>query len=299
MATLREIRRRISGVKNTQKITRAMKMVASAKLRRAQEAVVSARPYAFRIGELLRFLLSNVDSSQNPLFAPRNVGKIAVIIVTADRGLCGAFNSNIIRAASQHIDTEYSDLLKGDGNVKFITVGKKGFDYFNKHDYRIFSKQVGIFQDLDFSLAKNIVGEFTGAYLKGEFDKVMVIYNEFKSAVQQKIVIEQILPIPPPDKKIADEEESLANIEYIFEPSSAEIIEKLLPKHLDFQMWKILLESSAAEQGARMAAMENATENAKEMIRDLTLSYNNARQAAITKELLEITGGADALKKAG
>lgn len=274
-------------------------MVASAKLRRAQEAVVSARPYAFRIGELLRFLLSNVDSSQNPLFAPRNVGKIAVIIVTADRGLCGAFNSNIIRAASQHIDTEYSDLLKGDGNVKFITVGKKGFDYFNKHDYRIFSKQVGIFQDLDFSLAKNIVGEFTGAYLKGEFDKVMVIYNEFKSAVQQKIVIEQILPIPPPEKKIADEEESVANIEYIFEPSSAEIIEKLLPKHLDFQMWKILLESSAAEQGARMAAMENATENAKEMIRDLTLSYNNARQAAITKELLEITGGADALKKAG
>ncbi|MCI0707779.1 MAG: ATP synthase F1 subunit gamma [Ignavibacteriae bacterium] len=299
MATLREIRGRITGVKNTQKITKAMKMVAAAKLRRAQDAIMSTRPYARKLGELLRHLVTEVEPGINPLLTPREVKKVALVVVTADRGLCGAFNGNIIKAAVNHVQEQYASFMEVDHGLRLVTVGKKGFDYFNKRDYELYSKHVGIFHGLDFSRAREIIHELTEGYLSGEFDKVVVIYNEFKSVIQQRIIIEQLLPIPPEETAQTDDLKSLAQVEYIYEPSSKEIINALVPRHLNFQMWRILLESNAAEQGARMAAMDNATENAKELISDLTLSFNKARQASITKELLEIVSGAEALKKAG
>lgn len=299
MATLREIRRRISGIKSTQKITKAMKMVAAAKLRRAQEAIVSARPYARKMNELLRHLVAKVDPSVNPLFTQREIRKMVFVVVTSDRGLCGAFNSNIIKGAVLELQGKYGTFLEGEHRIKLVTVGKKGFDYFNKRDYELYARHIGLFNNLEFNKARTIIGELTEGYLKGEFDKVVVIYNEFKSVIQQRIVVEQLIPIPPEEiKKDPRDMKSLSQVEYIYEPSSQEIIDALVPKHLNFQMWRILLESNAAEQGARMSAMDNATENAKDLIKDLTLSFNNARQAAITKELLEIVSGAEALKKA-
>jgi F-type H+-transporting ATPase subunit gamma len=290
MATLREIRQRITGIKNTQKITKAMKMVAAARLRRAQEAIVSTRPYARKMGELLRHLVTKVDVSLNPLLVGREKKNVLLVVVTADRGLCGSFNSNIIKATIQHVRTQRNVTLK------LLTIGRKGSDYFGKRPYSVIAKRVGLFNALDFSQARGIVQEITDGYLKGDFDAVEVIYNEFKSVIQQRIVIEHLLPIPPEEIQAVKTLRSLSQVDYIYEPSSVEIVNALVPRHLNFQMWRILLESNAAEQGARMTAMDNATENARELIRDLTLKFNNARQAAITKELLEIVSGAEALK---
>ncbi len=292
MPTLREIRSRISGVKNTQKITKAMKMVAAAKLRRAQDAIISARPYAHKIKELLQNLSANNQDYSNPFFTQREVKNVILVVVTSDRGLCGAFSSNIIRTTRQHINRYYSD---PGCNLRLITVGKKGYDYFVKREIKIESKHIGIFSLLDFQIAKNIITEISNSFLKGKCDKIEVIYNEFKTVAQQRIVIEQLLPIPLESIQSKDSNPA----DYIYEPSSKTIIDSLIPKHLNFQMWRILLESNAAEQGSRMTAMENATTNANDLIRNLQLVYNKARQASITKELLEIVGGAEALKKTG
>lgn len=295
MATLREIRRRISGVKGTQKITKAMKMVAAAKLRKAQDAIISARPYARKIKELIQNLAVSQKDSENQYFNPaREIKNIAIVVVTSDRGLCGAFNSNILRTTLGYIKN-YEDQLSPK-NIHLITIGKKGYDFLLKHKYKIDYKHINIFQMLNFDIAKKIMVELTNNYLSGKYDKVEVIYNEFKSVVQQRIVIEQLLPIPP--SEFVDVQVGKNHVEpnYIFEPSLVTIFKDLIPKHLNFQMWRILLESSAAEQGARMTAMDNATTNANELIRDLQLIYNKARQASITKELLEIVGGAEALK---
>jgi F-type H+-transporting ATPase subunit gamma len=292
MATLREIRRRISGVKNTQKITKAMKMIAAARLRRAQEAIVSTRPYARKLGQLLCHLVTKVDVNLNPLLVAREIKTVLLVVVTADRGLCGSFNSNIVKAAVQNIKSQTGV------KVKVLTVGRKGSEFFGKRDFDVIAKHVGIFSRLDFSHARSVIQGITEGYLKGDFDKVEVIYNEFKSVIQQRIVREQLLPIPPEETQGTGDLHSLAQVDYIYEPSSAEIVNALVPRHLNFQMWRILLESNAAEQGAQMTAMDNATENAKELISDLTLKFNNARQASITKELLEIVSGAEALTKA-
>ncbi len=300
MATLREIRRRIGSVKSTQKITKAMKMVAAAKLRRAQDAVISARPYARKMKELLEHLSAKVDVTANPLFASRPVNAIAVIVITADRGLCGAFNGNIIKAVATHVQANYRDQYTA-GKVKLICVGKKGFDFFSKRNYEIANKHIGIFGGLNFGNAKAIIGDVVQNFLNGEYDRVDVVYNEFKSIMQQRVTVDQLLPIPhssatPP---LQGSDTGHVLVDYIYEPSSEAIISSLVPKHLNFQVWRFLLESNAAEQGARMTAMENATTNASDLIRTLQLSYNKARQASITKELLEIVSGAEALKKAG
>jgi F-type H+-transporting ATPase subunit gamma len=298
MATLREIRQRISGVKSTQKITKAMKMVAAAKLRRAQDAVISARPYARKMKEVFSHLSGVVDVTNNPMFVSRPVANIAIIIVTSDRGLCGAFNSNIIRAAVNHIQTNYADLIPA-AKVNLICIGKKGFDYFQKNNYRVVGKRLGIFQELKFNHAQDVITEILDGFLTGEYDRVEIVYNEFKSIIQQRLVIEQILPIKT---DLTNQPSEIHNpkspINYIYEPSGQAIIEALIPKHLNFQIWRALLESYAAEQGARMSAMDNATTNATDLIRSLQLSYNKARQASITKELLEIVSGAEALKNA-
>ena len=200
MATLREIRRRIAGVKSTQKITKAMKMVAAAKLRRAQDAIISARPYARKIKELMQHLGGQVEDSVNPLLVSRPLERVALIVVTSDRGLCGSFNTNIIKAAVQHVRANYAEMSEG-GKLKLICVGKKGYDYFIKRDYKVVSKHIGLFAALDFGKARAIVEEFVFGYITREFDRVEIIYNEFKSVVQQRIVVEQLLPIPPEDSK--------------------------------------------------------------------------------------------------
>ena len=298
MATLREIRRRVTSVKSTQKITKAMKMVAAAKLRRAQAELVSTRPYAHKMNELLRHLVTKIDLSIHPLLQEREIKRILLVVVSGDRGMCGAFNGNIVKSAVDHLNTQYPQLMNEQDGVRIVTVGKKATDFFSKRNYNLYTKHVGLFGNLHFGHARTILQQLVDDYLKGNYDKVEIIYNEFKSVIQQRIVVEQILPIPPEQIQKSKELHMLAQVDYIYELSSSEIIDLLLPKHLNFQMWRILLESSTAEEGARMTAMNNATENAKELIRDLTLSYNKARQASITKELLEIVGGAEALKKA-
>jgi F-type H+-transporting ATPase subunit gamma len=298
VATLKEIRRRLAGVKSTQKITKAMKMVAAAKLRHAQDALVSTRPYARKMNELLRRLVAEIDLSIHPLLKEREVKHVLLVVVSGDRGMCGAFNGNVIKAAVDHINSQYQNLLKEPDGVRIVTIGKKSTDFFSKRNYNLFAKHNGIFGGLQFGNAQAIIQHIADHYLKGDYDKVEVVYNEFKSVIQQRIVIEQVLPIPPKQIQEAKDLHALAQVDYIYEPSIGEIINALLPKHLAFQMWRILLESSTSEEGARMTAMSNATENAKELIRDLTLSYNKERQASITKELLEIVSGAEALKKA-
>jgi len=287
MATLRDIKNRIKGVQNTQQITKAMKMVAAAKLRRAQDKVINARPYARKISDLFNHLVTDEDLN-NPFLSERDVRNIALVVVTADRGLCGAFNTNIIKEATGFFENN-SQAAK----VHFFCIGKKGFDYFNKRDYDVVDKRTGLFSTLEYSSALDITNELIKMYLDSTFDKIIVIYNEFKSIIQQKIVTEQFLPIPV-NKETKDDKKNEPY--YIFEPDQKSIFEYLLPKHLKAQMWRILLESNAAEFGARMTAMDNATTNAKELIRTLQLKYNKERQAAITKEILEIVSGANALK---
>jgi F-type H+-transporting ATPase subunit gamma len=292
MATLREIKRRISGIKSTQKITKAMKMVATAKLRRAQDNIISARPYARKMNDLLRHLVTKIDPGLHPLLAQRKAENILLVVVTGDRGLCGAFNSNIIRKTIELIETKYKENY-ANGNLKLMCIGKKGQMLFSKRVYTILEDWVGIFNNLQFHHAQDIAKTIIDAYVETKFDLVEVIYNEFKSIIQQRIITEQFLPIPPEDYLTQSKIKS--KIDYIYEPNAPEIINNLIPKHLNIQMWRILLESNAAEQGARMSAMDNANENAKELIETLNLQYNKARQASITKEILEITSGANAL----
>ncbi len=292
MATLREIRGRINSIRSTEKITRAMKMVAAVKFRKAQENVVSARPYAKKIAEILKSLIPTVSNLENELLKEREVKRVCLVVVTSDRGFAGPFNTNLIKEAENLINGKYAEYYNSH-NLTLFTLGKKSFDYFSKRNYDVFARYVGIFDRLEFSSARKVVTDILGGYLDGKFDKVSVIYNEFKSAAQSKIVEEQFLPI----LSIDDTEGNSENVsDFIFEPAAKEIIDYLLPKHLNTQIWRIMLESYASEQAARMMAMESATSNANDLIKSLNLIYNKARQAAITKELLEVVSGAEALR---
>ncbi len=287
MPTLREIRRRISSVQSTQQITKAMKMVAAAKLRRAQENILATRPYAYKLANTIGHLMARMEHSENPLLNIRPVKKVLLVVVTADRGLCGAFNSNIIRYATNLINS-YTNL-----ELSLYPVGKKGFDHVAKRSYQIFSHKINFFNHLGFKEAVEIVDQLVQAYQTNQFDRIEIVYNQFKSAIQQNITLEQFLPFKP-DQEL---QRTKSLIDFLYEPGNEEILGVLIPRHLHIQMWKILLESNAAEQGARMTAMESATENAEDLIGLLSLGHNRARQAAITKELSEIVGGAEALKE--
>ena len=289
MATLRDIKQRIVGVKSTQKITRAMKMIATAKLRGAQQRIVGARPYANKIGDMLSRLASNDSLQTHPFFESRSANKVCVVVITADRGLCGAFNTNIIREATNFINEEQ----KNGSDVSIYTVGKKASEYFGRRNYNIEGKLIGLFSSLEYQSTLQLYGDLVEKYLSKEVDKVILVYNEFVSMIQQKIVKVQLLPIPFIEEKETDSNQSS---NYIFEPDQLSIFESLIPKHLKVQIWRALLESNAAELSARMTAMDNATTNAQELIRSLNLTYNKERQAAITKEILEIVSGANALK---
>ena len=287
MATLREIRRRISSVKSTQQITKAMKMVAAAKLRRAQERAISMRPYAQKLGEMVSNLVKNIDETNDILLLTRPVERVLVVVITADRGLCGTFNHNIIKESAKQINSI------NDKDVQVFTVGRKSLEYFRKRDYTIYASKDNFFNHLKFDDALEISSKLIEAYRKNMFDRIEIVYNKFVSAVKHELTIEQFLPLAPP----SDSKNDKSDIDYLYEPDKHEILAAIIPKHLNVQVWKILAESNAAEQAARMTAMESATDNAEDLIQKLTLTYNRARQASITKELSEIVGGAEALKE--
>ncbi|GAB7025685.1 ATP synthase F1 subunit gamma [Geotalea toluenoxydans] len=286
MASLKSIKKRIVSVKNTGQITKAMKMVSAAKLRRAQENVVAARPYAAKLGEVLGRLSRNQDADSSPLMIKRTTGKALLIVVTSDRGLCGGFNANLCKAAERFVrerGAEFTDL-------SIMTIGRKGYEFL-KNRQKILKNFGTVFSNLNYQTAALLAQEVIQGYLDEEFDEVFIIYNAFRSVMSQDITLEQLLPVTPPEA--ADEEYAP---EYIYEPSKSELLSELLPKHIEVQIFKSLLESVASEHGARMTAMDSASKNANEMIGKLTLQYNRARQAAITTELMEIISGAESIK---
>ena len=283
MPALIDIRRRIRSVKNTQQITKAMKMVSAAKLRRAQEAMFAARPYARKMMEVLNSLASRANPEAHPLLTPHGSERVLLVVVTADKGLCGGFNANIIRAATRFLEDEARRKLQ----LELELVGKKGRDFFRRRRYKIQGEHVGIFQALRFPVAQEIARRLIDRYVEATLDEIYIVYNEFKTVVQQKIVVERLLPIT----RLAFDPREPAQ-DYLYEPEPARLFGQILPKHVEIQVWRALLESAAAEHGARMTAMDAATNNADEMIGSLTLYMNKVRQAAITKEIIEVVSGA-------
>ncbi len=293
MPNLKEVRTRIASVNSTQQITSAMKMVAASKLRRAQNAVVNMRPYANKLNEILQNVSSSLDSSEDNVYGEeRALKKVLLIAVTSNRGLCGAFNANIIKQTRHMMEEEYSDLHKN-GNVDVMTVGKKASEAFAKMGDNHVGSYDEFWDDLTFETVYPLAEELLTKFKKKDYDRVVVVYNMFKNAATQLVTSEQLLPVIQAEK---DENEAESN--YLFEPSKEEILGSLIPTILRMQFYKTLLDSFASEHGARMTSMQQATDNAQEMLRDLKLSYNKARQAAITGEILEIVGGAEALKNA-
>ena len=288
MATLRDIQRRIRSVQSTQKITRAMKLVAAAKLRRAQERILSARPYANKMAELLGNLVSGADGATHPLLEQREGPRRQIVIITADRGLAGAFNANLLRRAVELIRESSA------AEVTLVVVGRKARDFFRRRPHTIKRDMVGFWDRLAYSHAAELADAFMQQYLENEIDEVYLLYNEFRSVAVQRPVRQQLLPIP---RAASSDAAAAAPVDYIYEPGPAAILGDLLPRHVRMQVYRALMESLAGEYGARMTAMEAATKNAKEMIDVLTIQYNKARQEKITKELLDIVGGAEALQQ--
>lgn len=281
MASARDIRRRIRGVRNMQQITKAMKMVAASKLRKAQEKVIAARPYARQLQEVLARLAQDQADVTHPLLMERPVQRVGYIIITSDRGLCGGYNTNLIRMTNSSIAEETHD-------VRLVAVGRKGRDFYRRGKIETIAEFVGLGDNPSYGQAKEIAQEVIGLYESGELDEVYLLYNEFVSAISQRPTRIKLLPIEKPQQ--------VSNTEYIFEPSAEEILTTLLPKYVETQVFRTLLEGKASEMGAKMTAMGAATDNAKEAIERLTLQLNRARQAAITTEISEIVGGASALE---
>jgi F-type H+-transporting ATPase subunit gamma len=288
MPSLRDIKRKITSVKKTQQITKAMKMVAAAKLRRAQDRVIAARPYSRKMLAVIANLAGRVERAQHPLLAKREPRQVKLLVLTSDRGLCGAYNTNIVRKAVEAVRQ-----FKAEGkDVKVNVVGRKGRDFFRKRSAYTLGKVWSDLGMIDYDKAadvgKNIVDRFTA----GDTDEVYLLYNEFKSVMQQKVTLEKLLPVEPHEEA----DPFMAAVDYLYEPTPEAILGSLLPKHVEVQVYRAMLESQASEMGARMTAMDSATRNARDMIERLTLKYNKQRQAAITKEISEIVGGAEAQK---
>ncbi len=293
MANLKEVRTRIASVKSTRQITSAMKMVSASKLRRAQNAILSMRPYAAKLQEIMQNLSHDLEGSDEGVWGDnRGDHKILIVPITSNRGLCGAFNANIAKTTRALIEEKYSAQMKS-GNVEIMCLGKKGADALSWF-YKVNEINTEIFDDLTFDNAVAIADRLMNDFLEKKYDKIVLIYNQFKNAAVQIIQEEQFLPVAESDK--GDEQLSEVQANYIFEPNKEDILEALVPKTIKIQLYKALLDSFASEHGARMTAMQQATDNAEELLKDLKLSYNKARQAAITNEILEIVGGAEALK---
>lgn len=291
-ANLKEVRIRIGSVKSTQQITKAMKMVSAAKLRKATERIVQIRPYSEHLSSILGNILSSVGSEIEMEYGKvREINKVLVVVITSDRGLCGAFNANSAKAAKLHIQEKYGELAES-GQVELLFVGKKGSDLLKKHFKNTNSKFVGLFSDLTFEKVAEAADYIMDGFSRGEYDQVDVVYGKFKNAAVQLTTVEQFLPV----SNEVDEDAPKTNHDYIFEPGKEEILVELIPKILKTQFFRYLLDSNASEHGARMTAMDSATENAEELLKSLKLSYNRARQAAITTEITEIVSGAAALE---
>ena len=292
MANLKEVRNRIGSVSSTQQITKAMKMVSAAKLKRATNAIVQLRPYANKLKELLSNLSASLEDGSSPYLQQREPNKVLVITVSSNRGLAGAFNANVIKTANTLIAEKYSEQLKA-GNVSIVSIGKKTQEYYQRRKYNVIGNNNDVYNSLNFANVSLITESVMEGFLKGDYDRVELVYNQFKNAAVQFLVAEQLLPVP---KAATAATEVKANqVDYILEPSQEEIVEQLIPKNIKIQVYKAVLDSNASEHGARMTAMDKATENAGDLLKALKLSYNQARQAAITTELTEIVSGAAAL----
>ena len=300
MANVRDYRTRIRSVKSTQQITRAMKMVAAAKLRRAQDRILAARPYARKMLEVLSSLAARANPEKHPLLLRRPEEKVLVVVMTADKGLCGSFNTNIVNRARAVLDDLAATGESPARTVQVDIIGRKARDWFRRRQYPVRRVQVDLFRDVTLEDARGIATDLIERFSSGEVDAVSLVYNEFKSVIQQRVVVEPLLPIPRstfgPGAFEAADAAAPALEDYIYEPDQEALFAALLPKHVMIQVHRVLLESAAAEHGARMTAMENATRNAGEMIDSLTLQMNKIRQASITKEILEVVSGAEALR---
>lgn len=295
MANLKEVKSRIQSVQSTQQITKAMKMVAAAKLRRAQDRIVQMRPYSEKLSGILRNVSAAVsDDMENEYATSREVRRVAIVVISSDKGLCGAFNSSVFKATVSIIQTKYAE-QHAYGDVTVVPLGKKAYEYFKKRGYKIESKFWEVFSDLSFDTVRPAAEYLMEGFKAEQFDAVELVYNEFKNVATQILRVEQFLPIQPMEVE-EDESKSNNTTDYIYEPSREFIVKELIPKSLKIQVYKATLESNASEQGARMTAMDKATDNAGELLKELKLMYNRTRQAAITKEILEIVGGAEALK---
>lgn len=289
MGNLKEIRSRITSVSSTKQITSAMKMVSAAKLRKAQDAIIQIRPYATKLHEILVNLSSSLDSSEeNPYAKQRSVNNVLIVLITSNRGLCGGFNSNAIKRAVSLANNEYAAQLKNK-KLSFLAIGKVGNNFLKSRKYNIIGSYNEIFDKLSFKNVSAIADTVMSAFVKGDYDKVEVVYNQFKNAATQILTQDQFLPVKIETKK------KVVHLDYIFEPSKEYIVKDLIPKSLKIEFYKAIIDSNAAEHGARMTAMHKATDNATEIIRQLKLTYNKERQASITKEILEIVSGANAL----
>ena len=291
MPNLKEVKTRISSVVSTQQITKAMKMVAVSKLRRAKNSILQMRPFAEKLNEILINVSKDLDADEGKGYGTeREIEKVLIMVITSDRGLCGAFNNNVSKRTVALIEENYKYQFDA-GDVHILPLGKKGFDFFRRRKYHVIAKFTDIFRGLSFEKGREPAEFVMNAFLQGEYDKVDIVYNEFKNVARQVVRVEQFLPIAPD----SDTEQLPAIIDYIFQPNKKVIIEEMIPKSLKIQFYKAMLESNVAEHGARMTAMEQATENAGELLGELRLVYNRTRQAAITKEILEIVAGAEAL----
>jgi len=292
MPGLKEVRTRIASVKSTQQITSAMKMVSASKLKKTQNAILKMRPYAGKLKEILENLSASLDSTDGIFSAERKIQKALIVVVTSNRGLCGAFNGNVIKRTISLIHSEYNEVYKN-GNLAILCNWKKGAEFLIKKKYNVIETNTDLLNTLSFENSVLFSERLMKYFLNGVYDKIEVVYNQFKNAAVQNLTNEQFLPIVKSNISISNKKQPT---EYIFEPSKEQILSELIPKSLKIQFYKILVDTLAAEHGARMTAMHKATDNADNLLKDLRLSYNKARQASITKEILEIVGGAEALK---
>ncbi len=295
MASLQEIKRKIGSVKNTQKITKAMKMVAAAKFKKAQERILAARPYAQKMGDVLKNLSAGVNPDSHPLLKRNQTGRVELIVVTADRGLCGGFNANILRRAQVFLREQKAAGVEAGVSV----IGRKSRDFFKRRDIEPRREWVQIFDKLNYGHGSEIGRDVVEAYLSGELSEVYILYNEFKSVMSQEVRVQKILPVEPPENEESEaggSDTSGSGGSYLYEPDEAELLAHLLPKYVEVQAFRALMESAAGELGARMSAMDSATRNAGELIKKMTLVYNKTRQTQITKELMDIVGGAEAMR---
>ena len=293
MPSLKEVRTRITSVKSTQQITSAMKMVAASKLRKAQNAILQLRPYAAKLQEILQNLSASLEGSDEGKFSGgREINKVLIVVISSNRGLCGAFNANIIKETLRLLYGEYKDLYKN-GQVDLLTIGRKGSEFFARDEHGTVESSDELFDDMGFANVSVLAQRLMDDYVDGKYDKIEIVYNQFKNAAVQRLVVEQFLPVKTDD--LTDEIDD-HQIDFIFEPDKEQIVTELIPRSLKIQFYKAILDSYASEQGARMTAMHQATDNASELLKELKLTYNKARQADITKEILEIVSGAEALK---